>query len=211
MSVDATQTITAPRRRARRGFPLKRVAAWLTALALFAAGALVMLNESVVRAFEARTMVTIAHDILGSEAVLAWKDGNPSIAFPAGDSWVLAVVTIQCAIALYLGPIAFLAGVLALRRGVKLHRVLLAAAAGIVGMMLLSLLRLGLLIYAWSTWGIEAFRWIHGPVGTILMLVGMAAALIVMTVVAFKRPTTDGRPAGTGRRAARADDADRHD
>lgn len=210
MSAEATETITVPRRRARRGLPLGRVAAWLTAIALIAVGALVMLNEGVVRDFEAHVLVTIANDLFGSDAVLARKDGNPGVAFPVGSSWVLVVITIQCAVALYLGPIAFLAGILALRRGVRLHRVLLSAAAGIVGMMLLNLLRLGLLIFAWSTWGIEAFRIFHGPVGTVLMLVGMAAALILMTVVAFKRPASDGRPVGTGRRAARADD-EQHD
>ncbi|MFF2050169.1 exosortase R [Leifsonia sp. NPDC058194] len=211
MSAEVTETIALPRRRARRGLPFARIAAWLTALALIAAGVLVMINEHVVREFEARTMVTIAHDLLGTEAILAWQNGNPSIAFPAGSGWVLAVITIQCAIALYLGPIAFVAGLLALRRGVRLHRVLLAAAAGIIGMMLLSLLRLGLLIYAWSNWGIEAFRWFHGPVGTILMLLGMAAALILMAVVAFKRPATGGRAPAKGRRAARADGDAAHD
>ncbi|WP_313540656.1 exosortase R [Leifsonia aquatica] len=211
MSVDVAQTITAPRRRARRGLPLGRLAAWLTAVALIAAGALLMLNEGVVRDLEAHVLVRIANDLFGSEAVLAYRDGNPGVAFPVGSDWVLVVITIQCAVALYLGPIAFLAGILALRRGVRLHRVLLSAAAGIAGMMLLNLLRLGLLIFAWSTWGIEAFRWFHGPVGTILMLVGMAAALILMTVVAFKRPASEGRRAATGRRAARPGDAEQND
>ncbi|GIT80732.1 hypothetical protein LLS1_24010 [Leifsonia sp. LS1] len=205
MSAELAETVALPRRRAdrgRRGFPLARIAAWLTALALVAVGVLVMLNERVVREFEAHAMVWIAHDLLGSEAVLAFRGGNPAIAFPAGDGWVLAVITVQCAIALYLGPIAILAGLLALRRGVRIHRVILAAAAGVAGMMVLSLVRIGMLMYAWGTWGIEAFRWFHGPVGTILMLVGMAGALVLMAVVAFKRPPGSTRPAPRGRRAA---------
>lgn len=208
MSADLTTAIPLPRpltrRRARPGVPLRRIVAWLTAIALVAAGVLLMLNESVVRDVEARLLVTIANDLFGSDAALAYRDGNPGVAFPAGSNWVLVVITIQCAVALYLGPIAFLAGVLALRRGVRLHRVLLSATAGIIGMMLLNLLRLGLLIFAWSTWGIEAFRWVHGPVGTVLMLVGMAAALILMTIVAFKRPASDGRRPAKGRRSAQA-------
>ncbi|GAA0430347.1 exosortase R [Leifsonia naganoensis] len=208
MSADLTTAIPVPRpltrRRARPGVPLRRIVAWLTAIALVTTGVLLMLNEGVVRDVEARMLVTIANDLFGSDAVLARKDGNPGVAFPADSSWVLIVITIQCAVALYLGPIAFLAGVLALRRGVRLHRVLLSAAAGIIGMMLLNLLRLGLLIFAWSTWGIEAFRWVHGPVGTVLMLVGMAAALVLMTIVAFKRPASDGRRPAKGRRAAQA-------
>ncbi|MFJ3393723.1 exosortase R [Leifsonia aquatica] len=204
MSADLTTAIPLTRRRARPGVPLRRIVAWLTAIALVTIGALLMLNEGVVRDVEAHLLVRIANDLFGSEAVLAYRDGNPGVAFPVGSDWVLIVITIQCAVALYLGPIAFLAGVLALRRGVRLHRVLLSATAGIIGMMLLNLLRLGLLIFAWSTWGIEAFRWVHGPVGTVLMLVGMAAALILMTIVAFKRPASDGRRPAKGRRSAQA-------
>lgn len=206
MSVDTITTVALPRRRARRGLPLGRIGAWLTALALFAAGALVMLNEHVVREFEGRLIVFVAHDLLGGEATFAWSEGNPGVAFPAENGWVLTVITIQCAIALYLGPIAFLAGILALRRGVRLTKVLLSAAAGIVGMMVLNLVRLSLMMFAWGTWGIEAFRWFHGPVGTIMMLVGMAGALLLMTIVAFRRPTAAARVAAKGRRAARPDD-----
>ncbi|WP_096359291.1 exosortase R [Microbacterium sp. TPU 3598] len=206
MSGDVTAVVSDTRRAQRalsEPHPVHRVpvarkiAHYLVGLLLIAGGIALMVSEGALREYEARLATQIAHATFAQDTMFVWSAGEPAIGFAVADSWYVARVTVQCAIALYLGPIAMLAGLMAFSVRLRLNRILLAAVIGLTGMVLLNQVRLVAICFAWGTWGRDGFHWFHGPVGTAVMLLGIAGVLITffLVVVRGQRTVAVARPA----------------
>ncbi len=154
---------------------------------LFATATLIMLDESGMRFVEAQ-LSTMVVGLFASETVFAWSAHQPSIAFTMGDGdgWHVARITASCAIAFYLAPILAIGALFALNVRMHLGRVLIATVAGVAGMFLLNQVRLAAICFAWGTWGLDGFHWVHGPLGSALMLVGIAGALLVFFLIVVR-------------------------
>lgn len=166
---------------------------------LFAAlGVLILMQESTIRVGEARLATLILDRFFAEDTMLVTSAGSPAIGFTFGEGWLVARVTIQCAIALYLGPVAFLAAALSLSPRTNLLRVLGATVIGMSAMILLNQLRLLAICHAWGTGGHAAFGWVHGPFGTAFMLLGLTGVLLLFFRIVMRQ-----RSAGqsSGRRA----------
>jgi exosortase/archaeosortase family protein len=173
-----------PRPRAGGSGRLPHIA---VAFVLLSAAAIVLVGEHALRVAEAQVASFIARSTFATEAVFATSALQPSIGFTMGDRWMVARITGACAIAFYLAPILALGGLFALNTRVRLGRVLLAAVVGVVGMALLNQVRLAAICFAWGTWGKAGFHWVHGPLGTALMLVGLAATFLTFFLIVVRR------------------------
>lgn len=187
-----------PRTRdARSGQGPNRALRWALAVFFALAGVALILNEQSLRVIE----VTMLRGIVGlfaGEATESLVGGQPTIGYTMdGDLYALRV-TVQCSIALYIGPVLGLAGVMGLAPGVKLRRIALAVTGGVVALIVLNQLRLTMIAFAFGTWGKEGFSWTHGPIGSILMLLGLGAVLLMFFVLCLSRSAR-----GVARREAR--------
>lgn len=159
-------------------------------------GVTIIVAEGPIRAFEAHAATQLAGLTYANETMFTWSAGEPAIGFTMGDRWMVLRITIQCAIALYVGPIAIVGGLLALSTRINLARIALATVIGVVGMTMLNQLRLLAIGLAWGTWGETGFSWAHGPLGTALMLVGIAGILLTFFLVAVRTRTGTRAPGG---------------
>ncbi|RZU65912.1 exosortase/archaeosortase family protein [Microterricola gilva] len=188
-----------PRRSA--GQLAARVARGALSLSLLAIGVFIVVNEGQVRVAESHLLAFLMNRGIADSAVEASSAGNPAVAFELGGQWLALRITIQCAIALYLGPVLLVAALLVLSPRVSSARVLLSTGIGLAALTLLNQLRLLLIAFGYGTWGTEAFHWMHGPVGTGLMLVGIAAVLFLFVILCIRRaPRSKGRRAQESQR-----------
>ncbi|WP_279513088.1 exosortase R [Leucobacter luti] len=157
---------------------------------LFAAlGLLILMQESTIRVGEARLARMILDRFFAEDTMFVTSAGSPAIGFTFGEEWLVARVTIQCAIALYLGPVAFLAAALSLSPRTHLLRVLGATVVGMFAMIILNQLRLLAICHAWGTGGHAAFGWVHGPFGTAFMLLGLTGVLLLFFRIVMRQPS----------------------
>ena len=186
-------TVTAPlvhpsASRLRTAAPLgMRILRLALAVALLALGATAVLFESTLRVTESRVLASLLQHVFGADAVAAWSAGHPAVAYQLGDAWLAVRITVQCSIALYLGPLSALAGLVLLSPRIRIRRVLSAAVVGMVALVALNQLRLVLIAFAYGAGGMDAFNWMHGPIGSALMLVGIAGVLVAFFAVCLKR------------------------
>src|SRR5690606_35399224 len=122
------------------------------------------------------------------EVVVGHNAGHPMVGFLTADDWWFLRITAQCAIAFYLAPIVGLGALLVRVPRVRVWRALVATVAGVALLVALNQVRLLALGYAYSTWGMAGFDWVHGPGGSILMLLGLAATLLTFFMLCLKRP-----------------------
>ncbi|KIP53605.1 exosortase R [Leucobacter komagatae] len=183
------QTSAAEHRTARGGkLPYLGRALHLSCALLFAAmGVLVLMRESTIRVWEARLATLILDRFFAEDTMFVTSAGSPAIGFTFGEEWLVARVTIQCAIALYLGPVAFLAAALSLSPRTNLLRVLGATVIGMSAMILLNQLRLLAICHAWGNGGHAAFGWVHGPFGTAFMLLGLTGVLLLFFRIVMRQ------------------------
>jgi exosortase/archaeosortase family protein len=191
-------------RRARRhhdGTGGVRGAAGLTvrivvALVLAASGALVMLGEHSIRVAETRIAARVAEWVLADVAFPSTRGGQPSVTFVIDERWFSLIVTPECSVAFYIGPILLLGAAIVLIRRVPIHRVLLAASVSAALLIALNQARFLGLAFALSHFGRNTFDWWHSLGGSFLMLSGVALSLFLFfRLVVRDRPRT--------RRAAR--------
>lgn len=190
-------------RRPREEAPVDtRAAPFLQRFMRYAAGALFILvgaamiaAQTPIRAFEAFTASWLADLTYAQDARFTTSAGQPAVAFQVRDHWMVLRVTVQCAIAFYAAAIAMLGGFLVVGSRIRLTRIALATVTGIIGLTALNQLRLLIIGFAWGTWGAPGFSWAHGPIGTLMMLVGMAGALAGFFLIVVRlRRGEDSRP-----------------
>lgn len=124
------------------------------------------------------------------DTMFIYSAGQPANGFTLGETWHVLRVTSECAIAQFLGPVAMLAGLLAFSVRMSILRILAATTASLAGLILLNLIRLLAICFAWGSWGKDAFHWVHGPIGTVFMLLGLSAALLTFFLTVIRHRST---------------------
>ncbi|AAT89217.1 hypothetical protein ATY41_08105 [Leifsonia xyli subsp. xyli] len=163
------------------------IAKMLLAAGIGTIGALVMLNEHTIRTLEAAvTTWLIAHTFAG-DTFLAATGGNPSTIYQVAGRWYGMVITSECSIALYAGPILMLAAVFLIMSRFGTIRTLVAAAISVILLAMLNQIRLLGLAYVLSHWGADAFQWWHSLGGSFLMVSGLASILFLFFVMVIRR------------------------
>jgi exosortase/archaeosortase family protein len=163
-------TVVAP---VRRG---QRIGRLLLAMATIAAGIVVMANERTFRSIESEIGAHLFSLVMG-DAVAATTGDDPSIAFELGGHWYALRVTIECSIALYLGPLMMLGGALLATPRMGVIRIALATLTSVTTMAALNQARFLMLGYALGSGDRARFDWMHSLVGSSMMLLGIALSL----------------------------------
>jgi exosortase/archaeosortase family protein len=185
MTTAASDLRVRPRQvRRRRSTLILRV---LIGVLFFAAGALAIASELTVRHGEVWLSRHVLGALTGATTIAEGVGSTPTIMFTFDDQhWYAMRVTVECAIAFYVGGVLFFTGLLALIPRLNVLRLLLAAAASIAGLVALNQVRLLMLEFVFSHFGRDAFDWAHSLVGSFLMLFGIAGCLLLFFQLAVK-------------------------
>lgn len=160
----------------------------LLSLLFITLGAFLLQTEFQLRELEVDIAVwVLKHTPLASDALVSTSAGQPTAAFGYDEKWYALRVTTQCAVAFYLAAVAFFAALVALLPRVGMWRALTATIASMAALLIVNQIRIAVIAYAFSRGGKDAFNWAHGPIGTCIMLVGIAAALIVFFTLCLRR------------------------
>lgn len=194
-------TVSLLRRQTARRHPehrsLRRAAFRIVvALVVVGAGIATIVLEQQMRHLEAAVSARLVGLFFADAAVYSPSGAEAAFAFSTSDDrWFGLRITIQCAIALYVGPILILGGLMSSLTRLPLVRVLGATALAVVLMVTLNQVRFVLLAVVLATWGHDAFDWAHSLGGSFLMLFGLAASLFLFFRIimgAVRPPRTDG-------------------
>jgi exosortase/archaeosortase family protein len=176
------------RRTRRQARPLPHALRLILGLAFIASGVAIVVFEGAVRAVEAHILAwLLGTGFLAEQAFPSTSGGSPAVLFAHDGDWLAVRITAQCAIAFYLAAVLGLAALLSLVRRVRIGRLLTATALAIAGLTALNQLRLLVIAVAFSRGGHDAFAWAHGPIGTVMMLVGIAGALTLFFFLCVRR------------------------
>lgn len=173
-----------------RGFrtALNRSGRVLLALVLVAAGVVCFLEERQLRFAETELLAWImSAGGLAEFAASSVNNGIPAMTFQANDTWISLRVIPQCAIAMYLGAVLLLSAILILVPRVRPIRLLAALAVSGLGLILLNQIRLTVIAVMYAEGGREAFTWAHGPIGSAIMMVGVAGSLALFFILCIRR------------------------
>jgi exosortase/archaeosortase family protein len=153
------------------------------ALLLAAAGVAVIWLQGTVRDDEASIAgrwfgavlhgkVSSAHDVV----VFPWSKG-PLVGLK---------ITSECTVALLLGPLIILAGLMLAVTTIRVQRLLAGLTAGLAVVVLVNQLRLALIAVSTQHWGISGYDVSHKFVGTLIALAGFVTAVLLMIRLAAK-------------------------
>lgn len=154
-------------------------------LALGAVGVLVLWNEQSVRLVEARVAAwALSHTF--ADTVFSFGGSNPGVSFHTGKGWAGLMITPECSIAFYVGPLLLLAAIVAAVPRLSVWRVATAVLIGSAGLFLLNEVRFLALGWVLSAWGMKSFEWWHSLGGSFLMLTGLAGTLGLFFALAVR-------------------------
>lgn len=156
-----------------------RIVRIIIALAMIALGIYVMLSERSIRMMETDLASQIFPHVFADEAIRGTSAGEPAVAFGVDATWWALRVTVECAIAFYIGPVIMLGGLLSAIPRMGLVRVFSATAIVVAALVLLNQVRLLMLGFVLGTYGRGAFEWAHSLAGSFLMLFGLAGCLFL--------------------------------
>ncbi|MEZ0064729.1 exosortase/archaeosortase family protein [Streptacidiphilus sp. MAP12-20] len=92
-------------------------------------------------------------------------------------------ITPECTSALPIAALLALAGAVALPGRFRLPRIGVALLVAAGGMFAVNQLRIVMIAWAAHTWGAAGYGWTHATVGSLLILVGIAAAMVAFFVI----------------------------
>ena len=173
------ENATAPLPRARRAVRvLDRVVRTLLAVGLVLVGVVCFLQERELRLWETEILARILTATgVADTAVASLNNSVPAVTLSLDGAWVSLRVIPQCAIAGYLGGILLLAAILVSLPRVRILRLIAATILAAMSLILLNQFRLLVIGVMYAEGGREAFNWAHGPLGSIIMMLGVAAVL----------------------------------
>jgi exosortase/archaeosortase family protein len=154
-------------------------------LACVVAAAMVA-DEAVYRGFESRLAAGAVHQLLGYSAVAVTDRQTFFFAFDSGGSrHMLGLdVSLGCSSVFLLAPMLMFTGILAAYSTKPLFGLGVAAAAATAVIVGVNLLRLVMIAALMVWWGVQTgFGWGHTLFGSILTLVGLAAASAVYYLI----------------------------
>ncbi len=150
------------------------------------AAMLLLVNQQWYRGVEAVVTGDAVSKWLGYPVVVSRSQQTMFFAFHGtGPAHMLGLqVTLGCSSVLLLAPIVLLAGVMLSMRDTSPVRVLLAAAVAASLVISINVLRLVMIAAMVDWWGVQTgFGWGHTLFGSVLMLLGLAAALGAFVLV----------------------------
>jgi len=159
----------------------------LFAMVLATAGALLIVYEFQLRVLEVAVAAWVNRLVLGGIVTTGWSDGEPSVTFGSPKVGYTVIVTVECAIALYLAALLWIGATLALIPRLSLWQVLVSTMGAVAGMILLNQVLLFVLEMSLWNGGLAVFEWMHSLVGSLLMLFGLATCLFVFFRVAVSK------------------------
>ena len=172
----------------------RRPTRWsLVALGLVALGLLIVVQAASVRSLEAELTAALAGVITRSETYVAqgygaffWNVGTPEVHGLR--------ITPECSLAYVTGPFLIMGGVLLALGRLSPARVLVGLIVGLALMVILNTARILLIVTAVHLWGTgSALWWSHVVLGSLVALLGNAAAMAVAIRLAFaNRPPVTG-------------------
>jgi exosortase/archaeosortase family protein len=178
----------------------RAVARWLAAGLSCVSAVTLIADEAGYRGFEAQLAAAGVRDLLGYSAVALTDRQTFVFAYGSGDARHMLGLTVSlgCSSVFLLAPILMLTGILAAYSSKPLLRLGVAAAAAAAVFLAANLLRLVMIAALMDWWGIQAgFGWGHTLFGSILTLLGMAAASAVYYLLVRQqdrlRPSRDRR------------------
>lgn len=172
----------------RAGSLLDRCGRALIAFLLACAGVLCFVFERELRCTETEIQAWIMNSTgLAETAVPSVNNGIPAVTFHADDTWISLRLIPQCAIAVYLGAACWLSAILIRAPRVRPVRLFTALAVTSSGLILLNQVRLLVNGVMFAEGGREAFNWAHGPIGSTIMMLGVAGSLAVFFALCIRR------------------------
>jgi exosortase/archaeosortase family protein len=155
---------------------------WVLGLAVAACGVFLMVQNGFVRSIDTEAAGWIIQWVApgpilvnAQQTTLYWLAGMPGMAGLR--------ITSECTSAFLVGPGLLLSGGALVTGRFSTVRVLLGTLAALAIVVLANWTRLGLIGWATSHWGLaNGFAWSHTVVGSILVLIGVAAAILVFVV-----------------------------
>lgn len=159
---------------------VRRLTRYAAALGGVAAAITLLLSEHWYRGVEAVVTGDTVSKWLGFPVIVSRAQQTMFFAFRGtGPSHMLGLqITLGCSSVLLLAPILLLTGVLLSLRNVSPLRVLFAAAIAGSLVVFINVVRLVMIAAMVDWWGVAAgFGWGHTLFGSVLMLLGLAAAL----------------------------------
>lgn len=179
----------------RVGSLLNRFGRALIALAFVAVGVLCFIYERELRFTETEIQAWIMNSTgLAETAISSVNNGIPAITFHSNDTWISLRLIPQCAIAMYVGAAFLLSAILIMVPRVRPIRLFAALAFSGFGLVLLNQVRLLVNAVMFAEGGREAFNWAHGPIGSTMMMLGVAGSLAVFFLLCIRR----AKPAARG-------------
>lgn len=170
------------------GSPFDRLGRALIAFLLVAVGILCFVFEGELRCIETEIQAWIMNSTgLAETAVSSVNNGIPAVTFHANGTWISLRLIPQCAIAVYLGAGCLLSAILIRAPRVRRVRLLTALAVTSSGLILLNQVRLLVNGVMFAEGGREAFNWAHGPIGSTMMMLGVAGSLAVFFALCIRR------------------------
>lgn len=167
----------------RRGRSVPRCAAGAV---MCVAAVLAVVYESWYRGMEAALAGSAVSQWLGYPVIVARAQQTMFFAFHGtGTAHMLGFqVTLGCSSDLLVAPLLLFTGLLLILGQIPLSRVLLAMASAAAIVIVINVLRLVMIAVMVDWWGVETgFGWGHTLFGSVLTLLGMAAAMFVCVFV----------------------------
>jgi exosortase/archaeosortase family protein len=179
---EAAQVADSPSRRGR----VRRLARYTAAFGGCVVAILLLLSQNWYRGVEAVVTGDAVSKWLGFPVIVSRAQQTMFFAFHGtGPSHMLGLqITLGCSSVLLLAPIILITGALLSLHNISPVRVLLAAAVAASLVVSINVLRLVMIAAMVDWWGVAAgFGWGHTLFGSVLMLVGLAAALGAFVLV----------------------------
>lgn len=164
----------------------RHVVRWLFAGLMCGSAALLIVAEAAYRGFESRLAAGVVHQLLGYSSVAVTDRQTFFFAFQTGGTkHMLGLnVSLGCSSVFLLAPMLMITGIMAAYSARPLVKLGFAAAAAAVVFIAVNLLRLVMIAGLMVWWGVQTgFGWGHTLFGSILTLVGMAAASAVYYLI----------------------------
>jgi exosortase/archaeosortase family protein len=174
---------------------LGRLAELLTAVALVTAAAAIVIEQGAVRALEAVIAEPAVALALGTSpaSVQVFTHGD-YIVFPLAQQHVALSITAACTSAIMVVPMLLAVAVLLAIGRTHLRRGLLGLAVGLATVIVVNVLRIGTIAFAVEHWGLDpGYEISHKLVGSVLAVLGFAAACILLVRIAVSTRKPAGR------------------
>ena len=173
-----------PRRSRRRG-------AWAAALALLAAGVLLLVYQADIRIGEA----VVTQYLVGAFTEGRATASGASVYFGIGSPQVTRLsITALCSTVVLVAPLLVLSALITMMSGNGLSRIALATALAVGIVIVCNALRFAAVAFAYQNYGMEGFDLVHRYIGSLFVIAGFIAATVLLLIGSLRRRRHPAEP-----------------